>query len=536
MVGAGIFLSRIAGFVREAVFASFFGATAVADVWRVALRTPNVIQNLLGEGTLSASFIPVYAEMLEQGREEDAGRFAGAALGLLASVAFGIALLGILLAPVFVPFILPQWSNAQHDLTVRVMRILFPMTATLVLSAWSLGILNSHGRFFLSYVAPVAWNLALIATLVAFGSFFAFELESLVVALAWGGLVGGLLQLMAQLPWVAGALGHFRFSISRRVVGVEEAIRNLIPVIAARGVVNLSGWIDMILAGLLATGAMAVLGYAQTLYVLPISLFGMSIAAAELPELSRRRGEADVVVAERVKSALGRVRYLVIPSALAYLAIGDVLVAAVYQRGLFQRSETALVYAVLSAYSLGLIASSSSRVLSSAFYALRDTRTPARVAYARVGVSLAVGLALMFPLDLLDVGILGAGGDGGALLRLGAVGLALGATVGAWVEYSLLRRALRRRLGPHSPRPRTTVALVAAGTGAVATALVAKLVLGSIVPSRAGWIVDSLGPESAAAAWLLALGTAVPFGVVYLALAWALGASSADGNQHVGAG
>jgi putative peptidoglycan lipid II flippase len=517
LVGAGIFLSRIAGFVREAGFAFFFGNSAVADVWRAALRTPNVLQNLLGEGTLSASFIPVYAEMLEEGREEEAGRFAGAILGLLATVAFGAALIGVLTAPLLVRVFYFEWPPWQQALAVRLIRILFLMTGVLAVSAWALGVLNSHRRFFVSYVAPVAWNLAILTALGIFGLHLGWPQESLVVAAAWGALVGGVLQLAVQLPWVVPVLGHFRLSLSRHVTGVNEAIRNFVPVVGARGVVNLSGWLDTILAHLLAVGALAALGYAQTLYLLPISLFGMSIAASELPELSRRRAEPREALAERVSAALGRIAFLLVPSTAAYLAFGDVLVGALFQRGAFEPVDTALVYAVLAAYSLGLPASSSSRVLSSAFYALRDTRTPARVAYLRVALSLTLGAALMFPLDTLTLSL------EGETRRLGAAGLALGASLGSWVEYLLLRRRLGEALGSHGAARRTLAGVLVATLAGAVAGVGAKGLLGSLVPYRAGLVQGWLGEGHWALGILLAMGTAMAFGVTYLAVTSALG-------------
>jgi putative peptidoglycan lipid II flippase len=521
LVGAGIFLSRIAGVVREQVLAYFFGNGAVLDVWRAALRTPNFLQNLLGEGTLSASFIPVYAELLEKGREEDAGRFAGAALGILTAVSFGAALVGILISPLLIRVFFPKWEPWQHELGVRLVRVIFLMTAVLVVSAWALGVLNSHRRFFVSYVAPVVWNVALIATLAVFGGWLGWGPESLIVALAWGALAGGLLQLGVQLPWLLPVLHHFRLSVDRRVTGVSEAIRNFVPVVTARGVVNLSSLLDYVLAGFLATGAIAALGFAQQLYLLPISLFGMSVAASELPELSRRR-EGNAVIAARVQAALGRIAFLLVPSTIAYLILGDLFVAALFERGRFVRVDTMLVYAILVAYALGLFASSSSRVLSSAFYALRDTRTPARVAYLRVVVSLAIGLTLMFPFDSVALELLG---TGGAIeeRRLGAVGLALGATAGAWMEYLILERALARRIGPHEPTRRTTFAIAGAGAIGAAAALLAKALLGSVAPFRAGLVHRLLGADSWAVAPLLAAGTALLFGVSYLAMASALG-------------
>jgi putative peptidoglycan lipid II flippase len=514
-VGAGIFLSRVAGFVRDATLNFYLGNSREADVWRAALRTPNVIQNLLGEGTLSASFIPVYAEFLQEGREEEAGRFAGAALGILLVVAFAAALVGMALAPFLVGILFPRWDAEKQALTVQLVRILFPMTATLVISSWALGILNSHRRFFVSYVAPVAWNAAIIGTMVAFGTVLGWGAEGrrqdLITAMAWGALGGGALQLLVQIPWVLQVLKHFRVSLGNKVAGVREAIRNFLPVVAARGVVNVSGLLDAVLAGLLAEAALAMLANAQTLYLLPISLFGMAIAASELPEMSRSRKGAREVLAPRVREALGRLTFLLVPAALAYIFLGDVITAALFQRGEFGRADTVAVHLVLAAYALGLPASASSRALSSAFYALRDTRTPALIATGRVLLSLAVGASLMFPLDGFAVGH----------LRLGAAGLALGSAVGAWMEYILLRRRLAVHLGPHGPGLGAVVRVMGAGLLAVALGLVAKTVLGfSGAPGRLQAVLGEGSP------WLdplAALGTVGIFGVGYLVATHLLG-------------
>jgi putative peptidoglycan lipid II flippase len=499
-VGAGIFVSRVFGFVRERFVAHYFGSTDFADAWRAALRLPNVVQNLLGEGTLSASLIPSYAALIEQGKTEEAGKFAGAALGLLALLAGAVSLIGVLVAPLLVGLFFPRFDPAKQELTATLVRILFPMTGLLVLSAWALGILNSHRRFFVSYVAPVLWNISMIVAMVGGAIYIGSEAPSrdLVLALAWGALVGGALQLAFQLPFVAKHARGVRLSLGRHVEGVPEAVRSFWPVVMARGVVNLSAWIDLFLAGLLRPGAIAVIGYAQTFYVLPISLFGMSIAASELPELSRAGGQTERVVAERVTKALRRIAYFMIPSAVVYLLLGDVVVAALYQTGAFDERATLVTWAVLAAYAIGLPASGASRVLTSAFYALRDTRAPARIAYVRVGLSLATGLTLMLPLDGVGVGELG----------LGAVGLAIGASIGAWAEYTLLRRALGARIGPHGiGRTAEHLWLVAGVAAGVAVAI--------------QWLLPTQHPA------LVAVETLVPFGVVYLAGAALLGESIA---------
>ncbi len=453
LIAGGILLSRLSGLVRQRIFGQYFGTTLYADVFSAALRMPNALQNLLGEGTLSASFIPVYSELLEEGKEEEAGRTAGAVFGLLAAGAGLLALLGILLAPVLVSVLSPGFVGERRELTIEVVRIIFPMTALLVLSAWALGILNSHRKFFIPYVAPVLWNGAMISALLFFGG--RLSLDRLVVALAWGALVGGGLQFAIQLPWVLKLERRLRPSLDHRLETVREAVRNAGPAIVGRGVVQLSGYIDLLLASLLAHGAVAAIGYAQTLYVLPVSLFGMSVAAAELPELARRRVGRTDELRTRTNLGLERIAYFVVPSFVAFAALGESVVAALFQTGEFDRADTRIVYLTLIGFSIGLIASTGTRLFSSTFYALRDTKTPARFAIVRVVLAAALGFLLMVQFEPIP-----ALGIPGGLLdhvnidgrTLGAVGLATGSGMAAWIEWSLLRRSLRERIGPVGAR------------------------------------------------------------------------------------
>ena len=345
-VAAGIFLSRISGLVREAFIGKYLGTSYAADSFRTALRMPNVLQNLLGEGTLSASFIPVYAELLEEGREEEAGRVAGAVFALLFALAGALALVGIFAAPVLVSVFTPGFvGGPRYDLTVGLIRIIFPMAGVLVLSAWALGVLNSHRRFFVSYAAPVVWNAAMIAALLLFGA--RSDQESLAVVLSWAALLGGALQFLVQLPFVLRLIPSLKIRWDLKLAGVRTAMRNAGPAIAGRGVVQLSGYVDIFLASMLAVGAVATLTYAQQLYILPISLFGMSVAAAELPELSRRRGGGTEVLRTRVVRGLEQVAFYVVPTILGFLLVGDVIVGALYERGEFSVTDTAVTWYIL---------------------------------------------------------------------------------------------------------------------------------------------------------------------------------------------
>jgi putative peptidoglycan lipid II flippase len=452
LVAAGILASRLAGLVRDAATAAVFGVGSHADVFRTALRMPNLLQNLLGEGTLSAAFIPIYGRLLAEGRREEAGRFAGAVLGLLTAAAAALVLAGMLLAGPLVAILAPGFLRPSADgvdryaLAVRAVRWIFPMSGLLVLSAWALGVLNSHRRFLVSYAAPVVWNGAIVAALLlAGGATDAAGRDRVLFAACAGALAGGALQLLVQLPFVARELRGFRLALSMRVEGVRAALRLFLPMLSGRGAVQLGGYLDVWLASLLASGAVGALGWAQSLYLLPISLFGMSIAAAELPELAGAApgGEVDrPVLARRADAALRAISFLTIPTAVGYLLFGRVLVSGLYERGSFLRADSWLVALVLAAYATGLVAANASRMLQNVFYAVRETRAPARVAIERTLLGAALGAPLMLLLDRVALARLVAGEHGGSL-RLGAVGLAAASGVAAWWELGRLRGRVR---------------------------------------------------------------------------------------------
>lgn len=508
LVGAGILLSRVVGLVRERVLATYFGTGLHADVFSAGLRLPNVLQNLLGEGTLSASFIPAYSALLGQGRTQEAGRVAGAMFALLLAIAGAVALLGVFFAPLLVAVFTPGFTGARRELMIAVVRILFPMTGVLVLSAWALGILNSHRKFFLPYFAPVLWNAAIIGALVGFGS--RLDLDGLLLAAAWGALLGGVLQFAVQLPAVLKLDREIRINTGRGEPAFKEAVRKAGPAILGRGVVQLSTYVDMVLASLLAIGAVARLRYAQTLYVLPVSLFGMSVAAAALPDLARDRDGAAGDLRERTVAAVQRVAFYVVPSTVAFVVLGDVLVAGLYRAGEFGAADVTAVWLTLIGYSGGLLASTSTRVYQSAFFALRDTVTPARAAGVRVLTAVVVGSLLMVQFE--SVTLLGLTIPAGVFadvraegVPLGPLGLAAGAAVGAWVEWALLYRQLTAELGSS----------VGGGWHALARTAAAALV--AAAAGRGAIMAVALPPVPAA------LIAATVFGGVYLAAARVLG-------------
>lgn len=530
LVAAGILLSRVSGLLRERAISHFLGLSLAAEAFRVALRVPNLLQNLLGEGVLSASFIPVYSRLLAQGRERDAGEVAGAIAGLLMALTGVLVVVGVTLAQPIVSVLAPGFSGEQQELTASLIRITTPALGVLVLSAWCLGVLNSHRRFFLSYVAPVLWNAAQIAALITAGVLLAGGLTGdadpglladLATALAWGVLGGGVLQLAAQLPAVWRLTGGVRPHLRTGHPGVREAVRAFGPIVAARGGVQLSAFLDVVLASLLAGAAVAALSAAQVLYLLPISLFGMSVAAAELPELSARQDEGADALRERVRFGLARMAFFVLPTAALFIVAGDHVVGAILQTGQFGQGDTLVVWAVLAGYAVGLLGATATRLLQSALYAAGAAPVVARASLLRVVLSVALGAGLMLQLDrvalttdgLAVVGDLPAFSplppDERAALqgggRLGAVGLSLAASAGLWLEYGLLRRAVARR-----------IAKVRLGGGELGRTMAATAALVATVLALRP-LVDTWHPLLAGVA------VAGGAGAIYLLAAWRVG-------------
>jgi putative peptidoglycan lipid II flippase len=438
LVAAGIFFSRVAGLIRDRVFAHYFGNSDAADVFKAAFRIPNFLQNMFGEGVLSASFIPVYASLLAHDNKEEARKTAGAVAALLLLSTSLLVLLGVLTAPWLIAAIAPGFHGEKRQLTVLLVRILFPGAGLLVASAWCLGVLNSHRKFFLSYTAPVLWNVAMIVGMIGFGPGRAQN--SLVVITAWASVAGSACQVLVQLPMVLKLLGGLTLSLAHQAEHVRAVIRNFVPVFISRGVVQISAYIDAFLASWLPTGAVAALSYAQTLYTLPVSLFGMSVSAAELPMMSGVLGSTDEVaniLRSRLNAGLRQITFLVVPSVVGFLALGDVIVGAIYQTGRFTHTDVIYVWGILAGSTVGLLASTLGRLYSSAFYALRDTRTPLRFAIVRVLLTTLLGYLAALPLPRLL----------GIEARWGVAGLTISAGIASWVEFTLLQRGIRRRIG-----------------------------------------------------------------------------------------
>jgi putative peptidoglycan lipid II flippase len=463
----------VLGYGRERVFAYYFGNDTVpADAFRAALRIPNTIRALLGEGTLSASFIPVYAALTERADKSVARALAGTILALLLMASGVLALIGIALAPAITTIIAKGFDEPRRELTITLVRIAFPMVGLMVVSAWCLGILNTHRRFFLPYAAPALWNVAGIAAMLAAGTWFAnralpvdAELHRIALALAWGTVVGAVLQVAVQLPACWTLLRGIPLRLAIGTEGVRPVIVAWVPLLIGAGVAQLSGLIDTLLGSFTGPGGVSALGYAQLVQVLPISLFGVSVTAVSLPELSRDAVGAVPNEQLRTRIAVGfrRIVFFVVPSSLAFLALNREIIGALYQTGRFTTAATALVGNVLAAYGLGLVGQATVKLFASGFYALRDTRTPVTIAASSLVFSTGLAWVLM--------------------RWLGAPGIALGSSVGAFLNTALHLRHLGGRIGSVLKGPDWRAFGVALVAGGVAVALAAGA--GALTPGVA---------------------------------------------------
>lgn len=555
-VAAGIFSSRVVGLVREVLIGGILGRSKTAEAFRVAMRVPNMIQNLLGEGAISASFVPVFAGLVEDDKDEDQSRLAASILGHLAALVGLLVVLTIVFArPLVWVVTLGNWTGQRYEWAIELTRITAAGAGLLVLASLCLGILNSHRQYFLPYAAPMLWSGAQIVVLL--GILFFTDSGALEISrtartwLAGATVVGAGLQLGVQLPAVRALVTDFRPRLGRDE-NVSEVLRRFVPALTARGVVQLSSFVDLALASFLAAGAVATLGMVTPLYLISIGVFGFSVATSELTEISRS-GLLDSAIARRIR--IGG-RKVLLPTGLVapILIVGSpIVIDGLY--GWLSRlisfnnlndaglTVTALT---LSAFALGLPAAMQARVSQNALFALGDVRGPAQISLIRLAIVAAAGFVLMLQLDHLaidpgptdeataqeiadyevtrdqllepldistqaspgpddlvelngfphwppweplpSVAREGLGASG--LAPLGPVGLGLASAVASWAEYVLLRRRLKK--GVFTPIESGIVINVAAGASVVAVVALGFRLFVSDLPSPLPMVL--LGP------------------------------------------
>jgi len=430
-IGAATLASRVLGYLRDMVVAQVFGAGPVTDAFLVAFRIPNLLRRLLGEGALSTAVIPVFTETLTRGGPSAFGRLARAATGAAIVVLCLVSVLGILLSRHVVALMAPGWraDTALFDLAVTLTRVMFPYLVLVGLAALAMGALNAHHRFFTAAIGPAVVNVAMIVAVLGLAS----RLDPPVMALAVGVLVGGVGQLLVQLPELRRLGVPLTPSAEWRHPAVAQIAHRLWPAVFALAAVQITVVVNTLLASLLPAGTVSYLYYADRVMEFPLGVFGIALATAALPSMSAQATRGQMAgLRATLEFALRMAAFVAVPAAVGLSLLGGPIVRLLFQRGEFNAADAILTAQALTGYAVGLPAFSATRIAAQTFYALGDTRTPVLVGFVSVAVNVVLALLLMWPLR--------------------HTGLALASSLSSYVNVVglcwLLRRRFRAPLGP----------------------------------------------------------------------------------------
>ena len=419
-------ISRLLGLVREQVFSHYFGAGAAVDSFNAAFRIPNLLRDFFAEGALSAAYVPVFSQKLKSEGLQKAFALTSSVFSLLLVLLGAISLIGMLLSPFLVRIIAPGFADTagQAELTAAMTRIMFPFLLFVALAAAAMGTLNCFGRFGIPALAPAGFNLASIAA----GLFFREYFDPPILVMAWGALIGGVLQLTMQMPQLFSLGFRFRFKIDLADPAVGSIVRLMGPAAIGVAAAQLNIVIGTMLASFLPEGSIAYMNYAFRLMHFPLGVFGVAVATVSLPKLS-----GDAAVGDRSELLKSYIRSckiqssMLLPSALFLIVAARPLCALIYQHGRFGWQDTVNAAAALQAYSFGLLFFGMVRLSAQVFYAFKDTATPVKVSALAVAVNVAASLILMRP--------------------LGFVGLALAPALAAQFNLGLLNFLIIRKIG-----------------------------------------------------------------------------------------
>ena len=425
-IGLATLASRLLGYVRDMVLARAFGAGPLTDAFFVAFRIPNLLRRLLAEGALSTAVIPVFSETLARGGRAAFVRLARAVVGAGTLSLCLVSALGMALAPWIVALMTPGWAADPPlvDLAVRLTRLTFPYLVLVGLAALGAGMLNVHRRFFTPALGPAVMNVGMILAVL----FLARRFDPPILALAVGVLVGGLGQVLVQVPELRRLGLPLTPSGEWRHPALGTITGRLGPSAFGLAAVQVTVLVNTLLASLLPGGAISFLYYADRIMEFPLGVFGIALATAALPSMSAQAARGDHRgLNETTGFALALSVFVAVPAAVGLLALGHPVVQLLFQRGEFAASDARATAQALAGYAVGLPAFSAARIAAQAFYALGDTRTPVRLGLAAVAVNVALALWLMWPLE--------------------HAGLALASSLSAYVNLAGLLWLLRGRIG-----------------------------------------------------------------------------------------
>lgn len=454
-VGGLTMLSRIAGFVRDILMAGLLGAGPVADAFIVALKLPNLFRRLFAEGAFSVSFVPILSAARQSDGRDAARHLAEDALALMVTVVAPLTIAAVVAMPAIVPVMAPGFleDGERFALAVDFARITFPYLFLMSLVALLGGMLNAFDRFAPFAAAPILFNLTLIAALLGAVPWA----ETPGHALAYGVVSAGVVQLLWMVAHCARAGLTLRLPPPRLTPAMKRLLKLMGPGAVGAGVMQINLFVDVLLASLLPTGAIAYLYFADRLYQLPLGVIGIAIGTAVLPVLSRQveaggASAANTQAMETQNRALEFGMILALPAAMALIVIPAPILAVLFERGAFGPDETAATAAALAAYAIGIPAYILVKVLSTAYFARQDTASPVKVAIACTLANIALSLTLIW--------------------WLGHVGIALSTGITAWINAGLLARGLRRhQFLTVDARLRKRLPRIAAATAGMGVAL-----------------------------------------------------------------
>ncbi|MEJ2384170.1 MAG: murein biosynthesis integral membrane protein MurJ [Xanthomonadales bacterium] len=497
-VGVATITSRILGFVRDMVFARYFGASAATDAFFLAFKIPNFMRRLFAEGSFSLAFVPVLSEVRATGDRRALRDLIDHVSGTLLAILLVITAIGVLAAPAVLAIFAPGWlidGRPEFALASDMLRVTFPYILLISLTALSGGILNTFDRFLVPALTPALLNISLIAAAVLVSA----RLEVPVKALAWGVLVAGFAQLLVQVPALMrlGVLPRPRWGW--RHPGVRKVLRLMIPTLIGSSVAQVNLLLDLVIATFLVSGSVSWLYYSDRLMEFPLGVFGVALSTVILPNLSRKFASRNPeAFSHTLDWALRLAMIITLPAALGLAVLAAPILITLFQYGSFQANDVEMSALSLAAYAAGLPAFIAVKVLAPGFYARQDTKTPVKIAITAMVSNML--LNLVFVGSLLAIGFRGP-----------HTGLALASSVAAYVNAGLLYRTLRRH-GAYRPEPgwgRVSMAVLAA-CGAMLGALYWQY--GDID----GWLRAAAGARALHLGLLIGLGMIV-YGVVLVA-------------------